>query len=112
MSNKKKRNLEKRLAKKSDYSQVIKNCDAELKELFVESKASPDKNCKKCYGRGYIGFDYITKQILLCKCFKTAYVKKRYEEKLEMREKKKLEEQKMIEEQTIKDGDFKGYVNA
>lgn len=30
----------------------------------------PKKNCKKCYGRGYVGFNDITKQVAICrKCY-------------------------------------------
>jgi len=28
----------------------------------------PDKNCRKCYGRGYIGRDAHTKKVIPCRC--------------------------------------------
>lgn len=41
----------------------IKNLDA----YQIPLKQRPNSSCKKCYGRGYIGFNIITKSYELCR---------------------------------------------
>ena len=58
--------------------------------------AKPKENCKKCYGRGYIGFNRDTEEVVWCTCMikamakaqeKINKTKKEVKEKLESMEK-------------------------
>ena len=42
----------------------IKNLD----QFQVPLKGSPKTSCKKCYGRGFVGFDVHRKYYRMCKC--------------------------------------------
>ncbi len=48
--------------------------EEELKKALEENKDlvelgnSPDKNCKRCFGRGYEGQDIYTKKFIPCQC--------------------------------------------
>jgi len=35
---------------------------------WLELQERPDPKCKRCYGRGYEGYDVVTKRYLLCQC--------------------------------------------
>ena len=37
---------------------------------LVELKGKPKKSCRKCYGRGYIGFNTTTGKYIVCGCVK------------------------------------------
>jgi len=39
-----------------------------LDQFQVPIKKEPDHSCKKCYGRGYIGFDVHKKYYKMCRC--------------------------------------------
>ena len=38
--------------------------------LLIELGSKPKKSCRKCYGRGFIGRDFNTKQVIPCSCTK------------------------------------------
>lgn len=59
MDNKKQKNFSNRFEELIDF---YKTFDVELSE--------PKKDCKKCYGRGYIGLDSETDFPIMCKCIK------------------------------------------
>jgi hypothetical protein len=45
--------------------------ESDVKLLYnyqIPLKTRPKGNCKKCYGRGYVGTDSSTKLYLLCPC--------------------------------------------
>ncbi len=37
---------------------------------FSYVSVRPVRNCKKCYGRGYLGYDTIRKRYVACKCLR------------------------------------------
>ena len=39
-----------------------------LDQFQIPIKAKPSGSCKKCHGRGYIGFDIHKKYYSMCKC--------------------------------------------
>jgi len=52
--------------------------DGQIDIAYVESKVVerelyPKSNCKRCFGRGVIGFDRITNTMVICECIKKIY---------------------------------------
>lgn len=37
---------------------------------WEQLRKRPDKNCKTCYGRGYIGYDLVSRKYVVCRCVK------------------------------------------
>jgi len=35
---------------------------------LVALKGMPKKSCKKCHGRGYVGFDIVKREYIVCSC--------------------------------------------
>ncbi len=47
----------------------------------IKVKDYIDKNCKKCHGRGYIGFTVKNRLPFPCNCVKKNYIKRNAEKK-------------------------------
>ena len=45
-----------------------KRIESRYSGVVLAGKSDPKKNCKHCYGRGYIGFDTETGGFVHCKC--------------------------------------------
>lgn len=75
--------------------------DKKFKEELEKGGIYPDKSCKKCYGRGYIGINVLTNEMIPCRCLYKATFKK-FQEEL-------VQKQIQKENNTIKEGEFKGY---
>jgi hypothetical protein len=37
---------------------------------WEELRKRPNKNCRKCYGRGHMGFNTSTRKYIVCQCVK------------------------------------------
>lgn len=48
-----------------------KNAQEILNSLTLTDLAK--KSCRKCYGRGYIGFTHNTRKLVLCSCTRKSY---------------------------------------
>jgi len=62
--------------KRSSNRRWLRKKEAELHnnlsvvDSYDSKEFSWNKNCKKCYGRGYKGTDLLTKEKIPCKCLK------------------------------------------
>jgi hypothetical protein len=42
--------------------------DEKVPDGFIELGRKPKKNCKHCYGRGYIGWEKFSGNVIPCRC--------------------------------------------
>ena len=43
--------------------------EKEIKELIAKT-GETDRECKRCHGRGYIGYDVIFEKFIICRCLR------------------------------------------
>lgn len=51
-----------------DVYEIAEDEVENLDEFQIPLTKMPKKNCKCCYGRGYIGYDAIKKYYPMCRC--------------------------------------------
>lgn len=58
------------------YNKIMGILSSMKEEDFNEliEEYSPKSNCKKCYGRGYTGIVFKTKNLVVCKCVRNKVI--------------------------------------
>lgn len=60
-----------------DVYEIAEDEIGNLDDFQVPLIKKPKSNCKRCYGRGYIGRDRVKKYFIMCNCIKKYIDKER-----------------------------------
>ena len=68
MKSSKKRKGQENLVRKATRDGNRIDYQESIEKSFKEAKIVPNKNCKKCFGKGYTSFNVMTEAVNYCKC--------------------------------------------